>query len=63
MTTKERKKSILEAAERCAYNQRKGASFTRAAIAKEAHCSTGLVSRYLGDMVTIRRTVMKRTSR
>lgn len=64
MTRKEyaaRKRSILDAAVRCARRQSAGTSFTRNAIAKEAGCSVGLVSRYLGDMVAIRRAVIKQT--
>jgi len=54
-----RQEMILKAAIAVANQPGGWLSLTRAAIAVEADCSDGLVSRYLGDMDNIRRRVMK----
>jgi AcrR family transcriptional regulator len=54
-----RQEMILRAAIAVASRPGGWGKMTRAAIAEEADCSDGLVSRYLGDIPKIRRRVMK----
>lgn len=53
-----RKENLIVAA--LAVAKRDGfSSLTRASIANEAECSTGLVTNYLGTMPQLKRTVMR----
>lgn len=54
-----RRAGILEAAVKIARRPGGWAKMTREAIALEAECSEGLVSHYLGNIITIRRAVVK----
>jgi len=54
-----RKALILEAAVEVASLPGGWSAFTRDAIAKQAACSDGLVSRYLGDIPEARKLVMR----
>lgn len=54
-----RRELVLKAAVAVASNPGGWARLTREAIAREADCSDGLVSRYLGDMPEARKAVMK----
>lgn len=54
-----RRKILLNTAVSIASQPGGWAKLTRRAIAKQSECSEGLVSLYLGDVPTIRRTVMK----
>ena len=54
-----RREMILIAALRVARRPGGWSTMTRERIAKEAHCSEGLVSVYLGSMDSVRRHVMK----
>jgi AcrR family transcriptional regulator len=56
---KVRRELILIAALRVARKPGGWNNLTRAAIAKEAHCADGLISRYLGSMDSVRRAIMK----
>lgn len=56
---RDRKSTILMAALRIARQPGGWSTMTRVQIAKEAHCAEGLVSKYLGSMDVIRRTLMK----
>jgi hypothetical protein len=56
---KHRKELILNAALVVASRPGGWLSLTRQLIAKEAECSEGLVSCYLGDMKSIRRLIMR----
>jgi hypothetical protein len=54
-----RRHLILNAAVEVARQPGAWAKLTRERIALEAQCSDGLVSRYLGDMPSARRAIMK----
>jgi AcrR family transcriptional regulator len=54
-----RRELVLKAAVSAAGKPGGWARLTREAIAREADCSDGLVSRYLGDMPDVRKAVMR----
>lgn len=54
-----RKEIILQAAVITARRPGGWSNLTRQAIAKQAQCSEGLVSRYLGNMCKVRKAIMK----
>lgn len=54
-----RREMILKNAVRLARVNGGWACLTRALIAEYAECSEALVSRYLGDMVAVRKAIMK----
>lgn len=56
---KVRKQLILVAALTVARRPGGFQNMTRAAIAKEAHCADGLVSKYLGSMDAVRRSILR----
>ena len=60
LNPKVRKETIIIAAFRVARKPGGWSRMTRAAIAKEAHCAEGLISKYLGSMDSVRRIIMKR---
>ena len=55
----DRKQEILDAAIKVAARPGGWAKLTRDAVAKEAECAEGLVSRYFGTMVAFRRAIMR----
>lgn len=55
----DRKQQILDAAIKVAGKPGGWAKLTRDAVAKEAECAEGLVSRYFGTMVVFRRAIMR----
>lgn len=55
----DRKQQILTAAIRVAARPGGWSKLTRDAVAKEAGCADGLVSKYFGTMLTFRRTIMR----
>lgn len=55
----DRKQQILDATIKVAGRPGGWAKLTRDAVAKEADCAEGLVSRYFGTMVAFRRTIMR----
>jgi AcrR family transcriptional regulator len=55
----DRKYEILTAAINIAANQGGWSKLTREAIAKEAQCAEGLISKYFGTMTQMRRTIMR----
>ena len=55
----DRKQQILTAAIRVAARPGGWAKLTRDAVAREAQCADGLVSKYFGTMTQMRRTVMR----
>jgi AcrR family transcriptional regulator len=54
-----RRELVLKAAVAVASRAGGWSRMTREAIAREAKCSDGLISRYLGDMPKVRKAVMK----
>jgi AcrR family transcriptional regulator len=54
-----RRELVLKAAVAVVSKPGGWARLTREAIAKEAECSDGLVSRYLGDMPAARKAIMR----
>lgn len=59
LSPRDRKFEILFAALRVAEKPGSYAKLTRAAVATEAICTEGLVSRYFGTMISLRRAVMR----
>lgn len=60
LSRKRRRAEILSAAvDHCRKAPGGWAFLTRAKIAEAAECSNGLVSRCLGDMVSVRKAIMK----
>ena len=55
----DRKTEILAAALRVAEKPGSYAKLTRASVATEASCTEGLVSRYFGTMISLKRAVMR----
>ena len=55
----DRKLEILNAAIKVAGRPGGWAKLTREAVAREAQCADGLISKYFGTMVTFRRTIMR----
>lgn len=54
-----RKEQILDAAVKVAGRPGGWSKLTREAVAREAQCADGLVSKYFGTMLTFRRTIMR----
>ncbi len=54
-----RKQEILNAAIKVAGRPGGWSKLTRDAVAKEANCAEGLVSKYFGTMITFRRSIMR----
>ncbi len=54
-----RRQEILDAAMKVAGLPGGWSKLTREAVANEAQCADGLVSKYFGTMVTFRRTIMR----
>ena len=54
-----RKEQIIDAAIKVAGQPGGWAKLTREAVAREAQCADGLISKYFGTMVTFRRTIMR----
>lgn len=59
MEPKERKVQILDTALKLAAKKGGWASLTRKSIAEELNCAVGLPSRYFGNMIQLRRAVMR----
>jgi AcrR family transcriptional regulator len=59
LSPRDRKSEILTAAIRVAEKPGSYARLTRAAVAAEATCTEGLVSRYFGTMISLKRAVMR----
>ena len=55
----DRKQQILTAAIKVAGRPGGWGKLTRAAVAKEAGCAEGLVSKYFGTMIAFRRSIMR----
>ncbi len=55
----DRKLQILNAAIKVAGRPGGWSKLTRDAVAREAQCADGLVSKYFGTMLTFRRTIMR----
>ncbi len=55
----DRKEQILNAAIKVAERPGGWGKLTRDAVAREAHCAEGLVSKYFGTMVAFRRSIMR----
>lgn len=55
----DRKQEILNAAIKVAGRPGGWSKLTRDAVAKEAGCAEGLVSKYFGTMITFRRSIMR----
>jgi len=55
----DRKLEILNAAIKVAGRPGGWSKLTRAAVAKEAGCAEGLVSKYFGTMIAFRRSIMR----
>lgn len=55
----DRKQQILDAAIRVASKPGGWSKLTRDAVAKEADCAEGLVSKYFGTMVNFKRAIMR----
>ena len=55
----DRKQEILNAAIKVAGRPGGWGKLTRDAVAKEAACSEGLVSKYFGTMIAFRRSIMR----
>lgn len=55
----DRKTEILTAAIKVASRPGGWSTLTREAVAREAQCTDGLVSRYFGTMISFRRTIMR----
>ena len=55
----DRKLEILNAAIKVAGRPGGWSKMTRDAVAREAQCAEGLVSKYFGTMVTFRRSIMR----
>lgn len=55
----DRKLEILNAAMKVAGRPGGWSKLTREAVAREAQCADGLVSKYFGTMLTFRRTIMR----
>ena len=55
----DRKLEILNAAVKVAGLPGGWSKLTRDAVAREAQCADGLISKYFGTMVTFRRTIMR----
>lgn len=55
----DRKLEILNASIKVAGRPGGWSKLTRDAVAKEAGCADGLISKYFGTMVTFRRTIMR----
>lgn len=55
----DRKLEILNAAVKVAGRPGGWSKLTRDAVAREAQCADGLISKYFGTMVTFRRTIMR----
>lgn len=55
----DRKQEILNAAIKVAGRPGGWGKLTRDAVAKEAGCAEGLVSKYFGTMITFRRSIMR----
>ena len=55
----DRKQQILTAAIRVAARPGGWGKLTRDAVAKEAGCAEGLVSKYFGTMIAFRRSIMR----
>ena len=55
----DRKEQILTAAIKVAGRPGGWAKLTRYAVAKEAGCAEGLVSKYFGTMIAFRRSIMR----
>lgn len=55
----DRKSEILTAAINVASRPGGWSTLTREAVAREAQCTDGLVSRYFGTMLAFRRTIMR----
>jgi len=56
----DRKNEILTAAIKVAGQPGGWSTLTRDAVAKEARCAVGLVSRYFGTMVCFKRAIMRK---
>jgi len=54
-----RKEQIIDAAVKVAGQPGGWAKLTREAVAREAQCAEGLISKYFGTMITFRRTIMR----
>lgn len=54
-----RKEQIIEAAVKVAGRPGGWSKLTREAVAREAQCADGLISKYFGTMVAFRRTIMR----
>lgn len=54
-----RKRMLIEAAIEAARQPGGWSRLTRESIAKQAECSDGLISRYLGDMANVRKVIMR----
>lgn len=50
---------LIEAAIEAARQPGGWSRLTRESIAKQAECSDGLISRYLGDMANVRKVIMR----
>ena len=59
----DRKQEILNAAIKVAGHPGGWGKLTRDAVAKEAGCAEGLVSKYFGTMITFRRSIMREAIR
>ena len=55
----DRKQEILNAAIKVAGRPGGWSKLTRDSVAKEAGCAEGLVSKYFGTMITLRRSIMR----
>lgn len=55
----DRKEQILSAAIKVAGRPGGWGKLTRDAVAREAQCAEGLVSKYFGTMITFRRSIMR----
>ncbi len=58
-----RKEQIIAAAVKVAGQPGGWAKLTREAVACEAQCAEGLISKYFGTMITFRRTIMRHAIR
>lgn len=54
-----RKRMLIEAAVEVARQPGGWSKLTRESIARQGECSDGLISRYLGDMASVRKVVMR----
>jgi AcrR family transcriptional regulator len=54
-----RKEQIIDAAVKVAGQPGGWAKLTREAVAREAQCAEGLISKYFRTMITFRRTIMR----